>query len=90
LKDDWFLAFPKKTAENPERISAVFLKCVLCLFSNFYMVHDHLWDEFGVRENYLCWNCFEKRLGRELTKEDFTDAKCNVKANPNVKILLFG
>lgn len=58
--------------------------------SNFYMVHDHLWEEFGVGEGCLCWDCFEKRLGRKLTKEDFTDAMCNVKANPNVKKLLFG
>jgi hypothetical protein len=51
------------------------------------MVHDHLWDEFGVRENYLCWDCLENRLGRKLTKEDFIDAICNITANPKVKML---
>lgn len=58
--------------------------------SNFYMVHNHLWKEFGVGDRYLCWDCFEKRLSRKLNKEDFTDAICNLKVNPKVKKLLFG
>lgn len=53
--------------------------------SNFYMVHDQLWEEFGEGENYLCWDCFENRIGRKLQKQDFTKAICNVKVNPKIK-----
>jgi hypothetical protein len=50
------------------------------------MVHDQLWEDFGVGEGYLCWDCFEKRLGRKLQKEDLTEVVCNLKVNPKVKI----
>ena len=54
---------------------------------DFYMVHDHLWNEFGLGKKYLCWNCFENRLGRSFTIDDFTDAFCNKKVNPLIKNL---
>jgi hypothetical protein len=41
-----------------------------------YMVHNELWRAAGMPEEdggfYLCIGCLEKRLGRELTAEDFT------------------
>ena len=56
---------------------------------NMYMVHDELWSEIIskekklVHEDALCVDCMEKRLGRELTQDDWrlTDgefALCNV------------
>jgi hypothetical protein len=38
-----------------------------------YMVHDKLWCSAGVTEHeILCIGCLEKRLGRELAGEDFS------------------
>jgi hypothetical protein len=50
-----------------------------------YSVWDYLWQEAGMQlENemlwssgFLCIGCLEKRLGRELTAEDFVDAPIN-------------
>lgn len=39
------------------------------LGEDFY-VQDELWRTYGV-EGMLCIGCFEKRLGRELTRGDF-------------------
>jgi hypothetical protein len=38
-----------------------------------FMVRDELWDALtsaGERRRVLCWNCFERRLGRALTVAD--------------------
>jgi hypothetical protein len=56
--------------------------------SNFLMVHDHLWERFGVGDGYLCLSCFGKRLGRPLTLEDFRDVICNTRDNPFYKTLI--
>ena len=45
-----------------------------------YMVNDDLWSKYGNSENTLCMSCLEKRIGRKLTKQDFSDYK-NVPAN---------
>lgn len=54
-----------------------------------YMVRPALWalawsrdpnrtlDQFGIAEGYLCVGCLEKRIGRELMADDFTDAPVN-------------
>ena len=50
-----------------------------------YSVWDYLWQEAGMpSENeqlwssgFLCIGCLEKRLGRELTAEDFPDCPIN-------------
>jgi hypothetical protein len=46
-----------------------------------YKVHDELWRAAGMPEEdgdvYLCVGCLEKRLGRELTAEDFTSCPVN-------------
>jgi hypothetical protein len=44
----------------------------------FYMVHDTVWGaaaELG--DAFLCIVCLERRLGRTLTPQDFTDAPVN-------------
>lgn len=42
-----------------------------------YMVHDHIWKEFGVGDGFLCIGCLEDRLGRKLTPLDFIDLPIN-------------
>ena len=54
-----------------------------------YMVNDDIWSEYGNESNTLCMNCLEKRIGRKLTKDDFSqykNAPAN-KYNPQVKKL---
>ena len=38
-----------------------------------YIVHKHIWNAAGMEEygGCLCIGCLEKRIGRELTPEDF-------------------
>lgn len=44
----------------------------------YYMVHTELWLEVNPgNDGMLCIGCLEKRLGRELTRADFTDAPIN-------------
>jgi len=45
--------------------------------SEFYMVHNALWDAHGCGEGYLCVGCFEARLGRTLAPADFSDVPLN-------------
>lgn len=46
--------------------------------TEWYMVHNSVWVHAGAATvRYLCIACLEKRLGRELTAADFTDAPCN-------------
>ncbi len=50
----------------------------------YYMVHNSLW--LSVMKCYcgmLCIGCLEKRLGRELTAEDFTD--CPLNKDPSIR-----
>ena len=57
--------------------------CVDCgedTFNEHFMVHDYLWDiafmgEPG--EGDICVGCLERRIGRRLYGEDFTDAPVN-------------
>lgn len=43
------------------------------------MVHDEVWETANPkRKGMLCIGCLELRLGRLLTKDDFTDAPVNV------------
>jgi hypothetical protein len=57
------------------------------LLGEFYMVHDHVWEQAcqsepktNPAETFLCVGCLEERLGRLLTPGDFMDVKLN---NPN-------
>jgi len=37
-----------------------------------FMVRNYLWEEYGVKDKFLCLNCFQKRVGRILKAPDFT------------------
>lgn len=46
----------------------------------YYMVHDVVWAAAGMsteEQGMLCVGCLEKRLGRQLSPDDFTDAVIN-------------
>jgi len=47
--------------------------------AEFYMVHDAVWAAADMRDpgGCLCIGCLETRLGRQLTRDDFTDASIN-------------
>jgi hypothetical protein len=40
-----------------------------------YMVNDDIWKKYGNDKLTLCRDCFEKRIGRKLTKDDITQYK---------------
>lgn len=44
----------------------------------YYMLHRDLWLEINPNDaGHLCIGCVENRLGRRLTRADFTDAPVN-------------
>ena len=45
-----------------------------------YMVNDDIWSEYGNKTNTLCKSCLEKRMGKRLTKDDFSQ-HANVPVN---------
>ena len=52
--------------------------------TDWYMIDDHIWRKFvpedkkmvsrnpGEKGYFLCLECLQKRVGRRLTKDDFT------------------
>ena len=42
-----------------------------------YMAIDELWYKYGVGKKCLCLNCFEKRVGGELNRDDFRGSVLN-------------
>lgn len=42
-----------------------------------YMVTSATWQAAGMRRGYLCVDCLERRLGRRLAPDDFTDCPLN-------------
>lgn len=44
---------------------------------DYYMVQDDMWETHGVGDGMLCLVCLEKRVGRELKADDFTEALVN-------------
>jgi hypothetical protein len=58
------------------------MDCGVCTNCNseYYMVHDEVWYSVITamdKGHMLCIGCLEARLGRLLTKDDFTDAPVN-------------
>jgi hypothetical protein len=54
-------------------------ECTNCI-TEYYMVKDEVWSLAMTSErtpDMLCIGCLESRIGRLLTKEDFTDAPLN-------------
>ena len=52
------------------------LDCSMMTENEYYMVHDEIWHSVA-GEGMLCIGCLENRLGRRLSKDDFTDAPVN-------------
>lgn len=73
-------------------IEAAFL-CLDCSLdtvdSNYYMVHSQLWLSVAPDKGMLCIPCLEKRIGRQLTKDDFTECLLNEEnaQNPDLGLL---
>lgn len=46
----------------------------------YYMVYDSIWNLVSSEneKQRLCLTCLAKRLGRKLTRDDFTNAPCNL------------
>ncbi|WP_395713526.1 hypothetical protein [Reyranella sp.] len=47
---------------------------------NYFMIHDGLWRHVNGRvdsRGMLCIPCVERRLGRKLYRDDFTDCEVN-------------
>lgn len=44
--------------------------------SDYYMVNNNIWKKYGV-DGMLCLKCLERRIGRKLVFEDFTDCLLN-------------
>lgn len=42
-----------------------------------YMVHDAIWTAARAGYGYLCIECLERRIGRQLARADFTSAPVN-------------
>jgi len=62
------------------------LYCVVCRAAtlDFYIVRKEILEAAHMEEGYLCLECLEERLGRELTLSDFdTSAPLN-------RLLIFG
>lgn len=58
--------------------------CVDCKINTFiigeyYMVHHSVWEDsgLGLYDGMLCISCLEKRIGRQLTSEDFSNFPIN-------------
>jgi hypothetical protein len=60
-------------------ISAIPTYCFDCgSDDDYYMLRDEVWAATGMgRRGHLCIACVEERLGRTLTREDFTDVDVN-------------
>ena len=52
-------------------------KCGTDTSKEYYMVHDVLWEEYGV-DPLLCVGCLEEKMGRQLWSGDFTHCALNV------------
>ena len=51
-----------------------------------YMVQNDFWKAYGGGDGMLCIGCLEKRIGRKLRRQDFTDLPVN-EINPETQSL---
>ena len=47
-----------------------------------FMVKNDLWEKHGQNKEFLCMDCFEKRMNRKLSAKDLMDCFINQKVNP--------
>lgn len=45
--------------------------------AEWYMLNDDVWNKVCNKNDLLCISCFEKKLGRHLTKNDFQQIPLN-------------
>jgi hypothetical protein len=62
--------------------------CADCAYDydEYYMVSDDIWKAHGAGKGMLCIGCLEKRIGRLLRRQDFTDVPLN-ETNPETQSL---
>jgi hypothetical protein len=86
FNENWLKSLFKKKPDKSDVLKSEYerFKCQDCgdLEYKMYMINDDIWKKYGNKENTLCIECFEKRIGRKLTKKDFLDYK-NTLANKN-------
>lgn len=52
--------------------------CDMDTRTEYYTVHDIIWEVWGNGEDLLCVGCLERRMGRELGMGDFPHYLINV------------
>lgn len=69
--------FKKKSKDDDDESEISRFTCTDCGEYDYkmYMVNDELWNQHGTGRDTLCMSCFQKRIGRDLSKNDFTDHK---------------
>jgi hypothetical protein len=59
-------------------MSFICLDCQVDTTSEYYVIQRALWKKVNPKiDGMLCIDCLEQRLGRNLTKKDFTQAPLN-------------
>ncbi len=54
------------------------MDCKKDTWNEYYMLYSRIWKKANSKiEGKLCINCVEARLGRKLSKKDFTKALVN-------------
>lgn len=81
-----YTEFARQSVEFSLRAQRSLMESFLCVdctrdtgrIGEYYMVHDDIWNSVVTEgDGMLCITCLETRLGRELTKRDFTDVPLN-------------
>ena len=72
-EDAWESA--KRHGKNLRR----YFDCIVCAETcgEEFMVHNRIWNEAGFARGRVHLACLEEFLGRELTRDDFTDCPAN-------------
>jgi len=72
---DWFKS--QKDSDDFTKSEEERFTCQDCGDPNYnmYMVNDDIWKKYGNKYDTLCMDCLEKRMGRNLTKDDFSQHK---------------
>jgi Protein of unknown function (DUF2695) len=71
---------------EPEPLVAFSCKDCASDYDEDYMVQNDVWKACGAGDGMLCIGCLEKRIGRKLRRQDFTDLPLN-EINPKTRSL---
>jgi len=74
------MRFAKRLRQK--RLKDIWFTCVDCGvnthdINEYYMVRDEIWNLVGAGGRMLCIGCLEKKLGRQLIRDDFSYAPIN-------------